>query len=275
MIEQSHIRRIVKKRVSGRGVVFLTGLTIATMSAMSSSQADDLYRTEYEISMFGLSIARSAIETTVKGANYGVNGRFKTSGIARVFDDTDGTVYVGGSSTPSKVTPSAFDLAYKHGRKNKSTKIRFSGGNVTSSENLPSVKKRDPWVELTPQDLINVSDPLSALMIPTKDPKAVCNRTLRVFDGQTRADIRLSFNGTESFTTKGFTGESVICSAKFIPLAGYQKGKKAIDYLANRSKITISFASLGNSDIYAPVVARIGTQLGTLKIEATRFEKIQ
>jgi len=275
MIMQSYFQQPVNKRVVKRRLAFLTGLTIASMSVMSSAQADDLYRTEYDISMFALSIARSAIETVVKGANYGVNGRFKTSGIARIFDDTDGTVYVGGSSTQSKVTPSAFDLAYKHGRKNKSTTIRFSGGNVTSSENVPPVKKRDPWVEITPQDLVNVSDPLSALMIPTKDPKAVCNRTLRVFDGQTRADIILSFNGTESFTTKGFTGESVICSAKFVPLAGYQKGKKAIDYLANRSKITISFASLGNSGIYAPVVARIGTQLGTLKIEATRFEKIQ
>ncbi|MFD1198995.1 DUF3108 domain-containing protein [Brucella gallinifaecis] len=258
-----------------RGIALLSGLTIASVSVVSSTHADDLYRTEYDISIFGLSIARSAIETIVKGANYGVNGRFKTSGIARVFDDTDGTVYVAGRANQNKVTPSAFDLAYKHGRKNKSTKIGFSGGNVTSSENVPPVKKREPWVEITPQDLINVSDPLSALMIPTRDPKAVCNRILRVFDGQTRADIHLSFNGTESFTTKGFTGESVICSAKFVPLAGYQKGKKAIDYLANRSKITISFASLGNSGIYAPLVARIGTQLGTLKIEASRFEKIQ
>ncbi len=35
----------------------------------------------------------------------------------------------------------------------------------------------------------------------------------------------------------------------------------------------ISFALLGNSGIYAPVVARIGTRIGTLKIAATRFEK--
>jgi hypothetical protein len=270
MIERSHFFKPVKSEwmqngAARRGVALLTGLAIASVAAISSAQADALYRTEYEIS----------IETTVKGSSYGVNGRFKTSGIARVFDDTDGTVYVGGNSVQGKVIPSAFDLAYKHGRKNKSTKIRFSSGNVTESENLPPVKKRDPWVETAPNDLVNVSDPLSALMIPTKDPKAVCNRTLQVFDGQTRADIRLAFNGTESFTTEGFTGESVICSAKFVPISGYQKGKKAIDYLSTRSKMTISFASLGNSGIYAPVVARIGTQLGTLKIEATRFEKIQ
>ncbi|PWL19607.1 DUF3108 domain-containing protein [Falsochrobactrum shanghaiense] len=252
----------------------LAGLVLTGFFSAGPAWADALYRTEYEISIFGLSIARSAMETRVKGAAYAVNGRFMTSGLARIFDDTDGTVHVDGRSVAGKVKPSNFDLAYKHGRKNKSTKIRFANGNVMTAENVPPVKKRDPWVEVAADDLLDVGDPISALIIPAEDRASVCNRTLRVFDGQTRADIKLSFNGTESFTTRGFTGETVICSARFVPVAGYQQGKKAIDYLSKRSKITILFATLGDSGIYAPVEARIGTQLGTLKIVATRFEKM-
>ncbi|WP_343313034.1 DUF3108 domain-containing protein [Brucella sp. BE17] len=242
---------------------------------IATATAKDLYRTEYDISIFGLSIARSAIETAVSGPKYNLNGRFLTSGLARVFDDTNGVVRVTGTAAKGKVVSGSFDLDYKHGRKNKRTTIRFSNGNVVSSDNQPPVKKRDPWVEISPQDLLNVSDPLSALMIPASDPLSVCNRSINVYDGQTRAQIRLSFNGTESFTTDGFTGETVICSAKFVPVSGYQKGKKSIDYLANRSRISVSFAALGNSGIYAPVVARIGTRIGTLKISATRFGKVQ
>ncbi|MBC2883904.1 DUF3108 domain-containing protein [Ochrobactrum sp. CM-21-5] len=271
MIDPSHMMKLATRHGAKRGMLMLAGLVIASGAA----RAEDVYRTEYDISIFGLSIARSAIETTVRGAKYDLNGRFRTSGLARVFDDTDGTVHASGSSVKGKVVPAVFDLAYKHGRKNKSTNIRFANGNVVSAENMPPVKKRDPWVETAPQDLLNVWDPLSALMIPARDPRSVCNRSLSVFDGQTRAEIKLAFNGTESFTTEGFTGESVICSARFIPVSGYQKGKKSIDYLSNKSRITISFAPLGNSGIYAPVVARIGTQLGTLKIAATRFEKTQ
>lgn len=71
MIEQSHFFKPVKSEwmqngAARRGVALLTGLAIASVAAISSAQADALYRTEYEISMFGLSIARSAIETTVK-----------------------------------------------------------------------------------------------------------------------------------------------------------------------------------------------------------------
>ena len=270
MIEPPFLSKPVANRLKELVLLSCAGFALTTGVA----QANDLYRTEYAISIFGLSIARAATETTVSGSRYDLNGNFKTSGLARVFDDTKGTVTVTGNAVNGRVVPSGFDLNYKHGRKNKRTTIRFANGNVVASENQPPVKKRDPWVETTPQDLLNVSDPLSALMIPATDPRSVCNRTLSVFDGQTRADIMLSFNGTESFTADGFTGESVICSAKFIPISGYQKGKKSIDYLSNKSRISVSFASLGDSGIYAPVVARIGTQIGTLKITATRFEKV-
>lgn len=264
-----------KPSAGWRCVLFLLAMIAASGNAIGIAKADALYRTEYEISIFGLSLARAAIETTVKGRNYSVNGRFMTSGLARIFDDTDGTVYVNGRSVMGRAVPSSFDLVYKHGRKNKSTKIRFAGGNVIDAKNVPPVKKRAPWVSVTPSELLNVSDPITALMISANAIGSVCNRTLNVFDGQTRADIKLTFSGTRSFTTRGFTGESVICSAGFVPLAGYQKGKKAINYLRDKSRISISFASMGDSGIYAPVLATIGTQLGTLKIQATRFEQIK
>ncbi len=253
----------------------LVGLMAAAWlaGAAGAAAASQLYRTEYAISIFGLSIARATMETTVSAGSYDLHGHFLTSGLAHIFDETEGTVHVTGNDVKGKVVPSTFDLAYKHGRKNKSTSIRFVSGNVVSAQNVPPVKKRDPWVEVSPQDLLAVSDPLSALMIPAKSSRDVCDRTISVFDGQTRANIQLSFNGTESFTTDGFTGETVLCSARFVPISGYQKGKKSIDYLANKSRISVSFALLGNSGIYAPVVARIGTRIGTLKIAATRFEK--
>lgn len=271
MIAALHFRSRVARHLSR--LSFATSIMI--LCAMFGAHADELYRAEYDISIIGLTIASANTETTVRNGVYNLNGNFATSGLARIFDETKGTVQVSGSSVRGKVVPSSFDLAYRHGRRDKRTTILFKDGNVISAENVPPTKKRDPWVEVTPQHLINVSDPLSALMLPVSNAGDVCNRNIEVFDGQTRAEIQFSFNGTESFTTDGFTGEAVICRAKFVPISGYQKGKKAIDYLSNKSRISVAFAPLGNSGIYAPVVARIGTQIGTLKIEATRFEKVK
>lgn len=252
-----------------------SAVVLATLAFPVSSFADELYRTEYRISVLALPIARSTIETRVSNGTYQLNGSFSSSGVARIFENTDGTISVTGKSVNQTAVPASYDLRYTHGKKSKSTLMRFNNGTVTSAVNTPPVKKRDPWVEVGPNDLRSVADPLSAMMIQAKTPQEVCSRRLQIFDGQTRADIQLSYSGTESVSTTGFSGEAVVCSVKFVPISGFQKGKQAIDYLANRSKISISFAPLGNSGIYAPVIARIGTQIGTVKVSATRFEKVQ
>ncbi|GGA90808.1 hypothetical protein GCM10011491_18460 [Brucella endophytica] len=236
--------------------------------------AAETYRTDYEISIFGLNIARSGFETKVNNGAYDLSGTLASSGIARVFDQVDGTIHVTGSASAGGIVPSSYEVKYRMSKKNKRTAIVFSGGSVTSVENTPPVKKRKPWVETGPNDLKSVDDPLSGLMIQAASPQQVCGRTLHIFDGQTRADLQLTHSGTKPFSTKGFKGEAVTCSVRFIPISGYQKGKKAIDYLKDKSRISIAFASLGNSGIYAPVAASVGTQIGTVSVYATRFEKI-
>ncbi|PYE89031.1 DUF3108 domain-containing protein [Phyllobacterium leguminum] len=254
-------------------VAAVCGLTFAL--AAGPAFAGETYRTDYSISIFGLNIARSGFETKVNNGIYDLSGTLASSGIARIFDQVDGTIQVTGSASATGIVPSSYEVKYRMSRKNKRTAIAFSGGSVTNVQNTPPVKKRDPWVETGPNDLKSVDDPLSGLMIQATSPQAVCGRILHIFDGQTRADLQLSYSGTKPFSTQGFKGDAVTCSVKFIPISGYQKGKKAVEYLKNKSKISISFASLGNSGIYAPVTASIGTQIGTVSVYATRFEKVQ
>lgn len=251
---------------------FVAGISLISQSA--GALADDIYTTQYRISVIGLTIARANTQTHIGQNSYRLKGDFASSGIARIFDQTDGTLLIAGKVNKSGFLPDSYHLQYQHKKKAKSTSISFSNGQVTGTENSPPVKKRDPWVELTPAQLKNITDPISAMMIRAKSPQDVCAQALRTFDGQTRADLRLSYTGKGRYTTRGFKGETVECTARFVPVAGYQKDKESINYLANKSRISISFATLGNSGIYAPVEARIGTKIGTVKVSAMRFEKI-
>ncbi|MFK4824717.1 DUF3108 domain-containing protein [Paenochrobactrum sp. BZR 588] len=244
------------------------------MSQNASAYADDVYATQYRISIIGLTIARANTQTHIGQNDYILKGDFASSGIARIFDQTDGTLSINGKMAKGSFWPSSYHLQYQHKKKAKSTTIRFANGRVTDTKNSPAVKKRDPWVALTEVHLKNISDPISAMMIRAKSPQDVCAQVLKTFDGQTRADLRLTYSGKGKYSTKGFKGETVECTARFVPLGGYQKDKESINYLANKSKISISFATLGNSGIYAPVEARIGTKIGTVKVSATRFEKV-
>lgn len=242
--------------------------------------ADSTYRTEYSISVFGLPIARSEMDTRISDTKYSLEGNFYSSGLARIFDSTKGSISINGAMTNQKTTssvrPASYLTTYRSGKKHKRTAISFKNNAVSAFDNQPAINKVAPWVEIGPDDLKNVLDPISAMMVTSPSAAAVCNRSLQIFDGQTRAQIVLTPAGTEKLSTQGYDGTAIICNAKFVPVSGYEKDKKSLRYLADKSKITLHFASL-NTDakgagIYAPVAASVGTQIGTVKVRATRFE---
>lgn len=247
-------------------------------SASLASEATN-YRTEYNISIFGLTIAKSTMDTTISKDRYSLKGKFSSSGLARIFDQTDGSIAINGLMRSGSVIPVDYITAYQSGKKDKRTTIRFKNGNVSGFENIPPIKKHSPWIDTTVEDLKSVLDPISAMIITAADRKSVCARSLQIFDGQTRAKIQLSDHSSKKFSAKGYSGNAITCSAKFIPVSGYQKTKKSVNYLANKSKITVSFASLNSDEkgagIYAPVAASVGTQIGTVHVTAKRFELIR
>jgi len=50
---------------------------------------------------------------------------------------------------------------------------------------------------------------------------------------------------------------------------------KALEFLKNRSRMMVTFAPLGQTGVYAPIHATVGTQIGPLTISARRFEAVQ
>jgi hypothetical protein len=87
-------------------------------------------------------------------------------------------------------------------------------------------------------DRVGASDPMTALLIYvggtgiTTVPQA-CERTVAIFDGHTRYNLRLAFErfGT-AHPVEGYQGPVVVCSAKFLPVAGYDPKHFLVTYLA-------------------------------------------
>ena len=278
------IKTAKSKVQTGRNLLSCAALLTAfSLLPATVNAADSGYRTEYGIYIFGLTIARSEINTRITDTAYALDGQFHSSGLARIFDSTKGSITINGAmrkqGAAAGVQPVSYLTTYRSGKKHKRTSISFKNGSVTGYDNQPPINKVEPWAELGANDLKAVFDPISAMMVTSPTAAAVCNRTLQIFDGQTRAQIRLSPAGTEKVSVKGFNGTAITCNARFIPVSGYEKDKKSVRYLADKSKITISFASLNTDQqgagIYAPVAASVGTQIGTVTVRATRFELLK
>ncbi|TGS38666.1 MULTISPECIES: DUF3108 domain-containing protein [unclassified Mesorhizobium] len=254
----------------------VTALAIALPSAASAASPQS-FKGEYTVSFLGLSIARSTFSSSYQSGVYAINGTVSAAGLAKLFDDTRGTISSKGTISGQKMVPQAFRADYTSGKKASSIDIRFANGNVASTQVIPAPGKRDPkaWIPLGAGDLASVLDPMAATVIHADSPDQVCGRKVKFYDGEMRADLTLTYASKGTISVPGYKGDTVTCQMGFEPVAGYRKGRKALNYLKSKSRMMVTFAPLGQTGVYAPIHATVGTQIGTLTISAGRFEAVQ
>jgi hypothetical protein len=258
----------------GRRALCLAAAMLLASSTTAPARAEvETFSGEYTVSYLGLTIARSTFDSRFDDGKFSIEGTVASAGIADIFGRTRGTASASGGFAGERTQPSAFRTNYTEGRRKQMTALGFKGGTVVSNENVPPLKKRgDDWVPVQPSQLKGVSDPLSAGVIKASGPGKVCGRTIKLFDGEFRLDATLH-PAPNSPSVKGYGDGVVTCRVTVKPVSGYRKGRRALDYLENHSKIMVAFAPLGTTGVYAPVHATVGTQIGTVTVKARRFDK--
>lgn len=225
---------------------------------------------DYTITFLGLTVAKSNFVSTIDGDSYVVSGAVRSAGIGELLDSVSGSSKVSGNFAGKSTRSTNFWTEYKSGKKNQLTTIAFEGGAVTSTVNQPPLKKRKDKIELKPEHLRGVTDPISATLIKADSAAEVCSRTLQIYDGELRADVVLS--GAKVGPIPNYDGDGVTCSAKFVPVAGYRTGNSGIKYLRSKARISISFAPLGKTGVFAPVRATVSTTMGTVTLLGRRIQ---
>jgi hypothetical protein len=231
-----------------------------------------LYRGEYSLTFLGIPVARATFDSRVDAGSYSVKGAVSSAGLAKLFDDTTGTLSARGSFSREATRPDQFRADYVSGKKKAMVELGFSGGEVVKVVNVPPLRRKRNWVPLRPGDLEGVADPLAAMLIPADSPERVCGRTVRLFDGELRADLALSFAGRGIISTGGHPRETVTCIVGFEPVSGYRTDRRALQFLRSRARMKVAFAQLGETGIYAPVHATVSTEIGPITVRARRIE---
>ncbi|MCA1492522.1 DUF3108 domain-containing protein [Sinorhizobium alkalisoli] len=242
----------------------------ATMFSTASFAAEIEHQTDYSIALAGLPVARASFHTELEKNRYTISGTLHSAGLVDIIKRTSGQTRVSGVVGRDQLRATSYSMSYRSGSKARAISVTFRNGNVVRARMEP---KRTPlpknWVPVTHRDLRNVLDPLSGLIIPAK--ARVCPNTLPIFDGESRLDIQLSPKGTRPFRTRGFEGEAIVCGVRFVPRAGYRKGREDVEYLRRLNTMEIWFAKADAVEVYAPVYVRIPTKLGPVTVSATRF----
>lgn len=248
----------------------LIGLAAAlALPGSAWADAPRRFEADYIVSVYGLPVGKATFKSEFEGKRFRIKGTLSSAGLARLFDKTEGTTTVRGRISPEGLEPRRYEVEYTSGDERQRTTIRFTDGKVRAT-NKPETKRRgDDWVKLTQKHLRAAFDPISATLIQADDVTEVCDRTISVFDGEMRADIKLTHESIGEI--EGFSGETVTCRAEFIPVAGYREGRDQLEYLQKESEMTVAFAPLEGTGFYSPVDASIGTEIGTVRIRAERI----
>lgn len=240
---------------------------------MEARAAEKTFSGDYSLSFLGIPVAKATFNSSYDGNAYKVSGKVSSAGLAAFFDDTRGTISSRGSFGDSGTRPSAFRADYVSGKKASLVDVRFSGDRVTSTEVVPAPRKRgQTWIPLGADDLRAVADPIAATVIKAPSLDKVCGRTVKMYDGELRADLRLTEVSRKKMSVKGFSGDTITCRMGFQPVSGYRTDKKALTFLRDRSRIMVTFAPLGETGVYAPIYATVSTEIGTITVKAWRFE---
>ncbi len=251
------------------GVSALLAFAMATFSTGVADAVEVTHNTDYSIALAGLPIAKASFHTELKANRYTISGTMNSAGLADLFAETSGQTSVSGTVGRDRLSASEYKVRYKTGKRGRAIDVQFRNGDVTSASMKPARKIPKNWIPVTKADMRNVVDPLSGLIFPADT--RVCPKSVPVFDGESRMDLKLSAKGTKPFKTEGFQGDVIVCGIKFVPKSGYRKGRDDVDYLRKLETMEIWFAKAESVNVYAPVYVRIPTSYGAVTIWATRF----
>jgi hypothetical protein len=267
-------RRIFRLQLCGQAMIFDIRSMIALaltlgFSAGSVGSAGVRHVSEYDISLGILPIATASFSSEFDDGDYKITGTFKSAGIADIISRVSAQTNVSGRVLDDRLQADRYNLVYNMGKRTRVYDVEYKNGDVTETTIKPEPRRNpETWVPITEKDLHSVLDPLSGLIFPASSK--ICPSRLPIYDGESRMDLVLTPVGTKPFSTDGFKGDAIVCSIRYLPKAGFRRGRSDIEYL-KKTPMEIWFAKAQSANVYAPVYARIPTRMGQLYVTAVKY----
>jgi hypothetical protein len=256
-----------------RGAVFILIAGIAVALGPPSSVARDSIRdsawptevkARYRLSFNGFDVGNYDFTSRYDGKAYAAVGKTQISALFGAFT-WSGTFTGSGSVDGAGPHPAAFQMSYKASSKVKSVKLGFDKAGVTSVALVPNKPPHPGTIKVKPEELKHVFDPMSAtLAISNASGSDACNRTIPIFDGKARFDLKLTFKGREAVKEERPSGqprELVVCRVKYVPIAGHRP-QDFVNPWIDYDHIEIALRAIPTAGIYVPYRVTVPSTIG-------------
>ncbi len=271
---------VSSRRVSrARGLALLAALGAAVVAGGSrpaperaSERAFDL---EYGLRLSGLPIGRATLKGGVGEGRYRLDLDARLTGLAGMVTGIGGNGRSQGAASGRRVIPSSYAVEIPDGRHPIALKVDLAGGNVVEAMLSPPLQPRPDRIPVLETHKRGVVDPVGALLMlqpgrgPLIDPEA-CNRTLPIFDGAGRFDVRLAYASTQSIRVPGYEGPALVCAARYVPIAGHRE-RSAVQFMRDNRDMEVWLVPVAGTRALVPARIAVATRVGRLVIDARRI----
>lgn len=255
--------------------LFIAGAALG-VSALPAL-ADGRLNAKYTLTVGGVELGRGSIAVEAGESAYEISGSARVTGVMRAVSSGKGVAAARGSLSGSKMVPRVYALNAEADGKEETARLAMTGGVVKEMDVEPPLKPYPDRVPVTPDALQNVLDPMSGAFVyvpGTADPmsSAACERSIPVFDGRQRYDIALSYLRTEKVKAEGYSGQAIVCSVRYKPVAGHRPTRYTVKYMVENKDIFVWLVPISGTRLLAPFKVSVATMIGTVLLQAESFD---
>ena len=238
------------------------------------ARAETIVRSVYQTDFIGLPVSRAYLTMTLDEKGYRIEGSGRSSPVARILVPMKAQFKVHGRLSAAGLLPENFEAHVTAGKDRYDIDLKLKNGAVTKESATPLTPAPD-LVAVTKEMKRGVIDPLSAFLVPYRaaQPEKVCDRTLPIYTGRERFDLKLTPLRRERVSLPGFyEGEAQVCAARYLPKGGHRAGKKEIKYMIENKAMEAWFVPLPQASLMGLYKVEIGTKLGPAVIRLDKAE---
>ena len=265
-----------RQTLAAAGILAIASLF--TSGPANAADAETALAANYTISVAGVTIGTVEANIRLTDTDYAAIIQGRTSGISSLVSDAKATLLASGQISKKRLLPATYDLETSEGEFETHVRMKVRAGTVTDLLAIPSLRGVRDRVPLDPRHKRGIVDPVTAFIVVTEtsgtaDDRRICQRTVNIFDGWQRFDVKLSYKATRQIdgTGEAYDGKVVVCSARYAPVAGHLLGQKTTRYMAENKRLEVWFAPIKETRLLIPYRLLIGTSFGDLVIKARRF----
>jgi hypothetical protein len=270
--------KMMFRSCAAQTTILAVGFALTTATAGDRAYGEGNLDASYTISFARILVGEITATAVFGQSEYMISARARAGGVMKVLSvDGEASFTTHGTIKDDHLEPTNFTSKIVSHAETSDVTMVLDEGSVRELVGAPPGSDRVP---LTAANRRGIVDPLTAVLFSAGGAgetlsQQVCRRTLPIFDGHQRYDLKLAFKRMDKMSAgKGYEGPVVVCSVNYEPIAGHRANIPLVKYLSEGREMEIALAPIAGTRLLAPFRLSVVSTLANFMIEANRFETI-